>query len=304
MTLLLAPFDVLRRPSAATWKCSRDRNRRRLGKLSHQIRPHRGIRTGNFVWLWTLFTALLVVLVPFLLSNKSALFFPASSDEDNDKSASTSAFENLLDSSYAMESTRAFGPEEASLAPISLSDHGAILDGAKLLLSLENVALLDALRSTTFPLKHAVRFSLQSLTVAEDLNSPNNNAKRKNAGVASRRLARVTVYWPDEGDFYTRSRKSSTGTRLRDGHCAVDPKVIPYGSVVNVPGVGRLVAVDTGAAVVSRRAARTAGRTRDQRKAIVIDVFCSTRAKARALIKRVKHFAVVTWQRPDQVAEL
>jgi 3D (Asp-Asp-Asp) domain-containing protein len=303
MTLLLAPFDVLRRPSA-TWKYSSDRDRRRSGKLSHQIRPrHRGIRTGNFVWLWTLFAALLVILVPFLLSNKSPLFSPASSDGDNDKSASTSAFGNLLDSSYAMEATRAFAPEEASLAPISLSYHGAIFDGAKSLLSAENVALLDALHPTIVPLKHAVRFSLQSLMVVENLTSPTNKAKQKNASVASR-LARVTVYWPQEGDFYTRSRKSSTGTRLRDGHCAVDPKVIPYGSVVNVPGVGRLVAVDTGGAVVSRRAARIGGQTRDQRKAIVIDIFCSTRAKALALIKRIKHYAVVTWQRPDQLAGL
>jgi 3D (Asp-Asp-Asp) domain-containing protein len=80
--------------------------------------------------------------------------------------------------------------------------------------------------------------------------------------------------------------------------------VIPYGSVVNVPGVGRLVAVDTGKAVISRRAARMTGRTREQRNAIVIDIFCSTRTKAKALTKRVKHFAVITWQQPERVAEL
>jgi 3D (Asp-Asp-Asp) domain-containing protein len=118
------------------------------------------------------------------------------------------------------------------------------------------------------------------------------------------RLARITVYWPEEGDFYTRNRKSSSGIRLRDGHCAVDPKVIPYGSVVTVPEVGHLVAVDTGGAVKTKRASRVAGRTREQRNAIVIDVFCSTRAKAQALIKRVKHFAVVSWRPPDRITEL
>ena len=165
------------------------------------------------------------------------------------------------------------------------------------------MALLDALQPAGLQLEDAVKFNLGSLTVAENLINSGKKANRKYASLASR-LARVTVYWPEEGDFYTRSRKSSTGTRLRDGHCAVDPKVIPYGSVVNVPGVGRLIAVDTGGAVISRRAARLTGRTREQRSAIVIDVFCSTRAKARALIKRLKHFAVVTWQGPDRVAEL
>ncbi len=118
------------------------------------------------------------------------------------------------------------------------------------------------------------------------------------------RLARVTVYWPEEGDFYTRNRKSSTGVRLRDGHCAVDPEVIPYGSVVHVPSLGPLLAVDTGSAVISRRAAKNTARTPEQRKAIVIDVFCSSRAKAKALIKRIGHFAVVTWQPPERSAEL
>lgn len=118
------------------------------------------------------------------------------------------------------------------------------------------------------------------------------------------RLARLTVYWPEEGDFYTRNRKSSTGARLRDGHCAVDPEVIPYGSVVHVPFIGPLLAVDTGSAVISRHAAKNAARTPEQRKAIVIDVFCSSRAKAKALIKRIEHFAVVTWQPPKRSAEL
>lgn len=118
------------------------------------------------------------------------------------------------------------------------------------------------------------------------------------------RLARVTVYWPEEGDFYTRNRQSSTGVRLRDGHCAVDPEVIPYGSVVHIPSLGPLLAVDTGSAVISRRAAKNAAQTPEQRRAIVIDVFCSSRAKAKALIERIEHFAVVTWQPPERSAEL
>jgi hypothetical protein len=119
------------------------------------------------------------------------------------------------------------------------------------------------------------------------------------SGAAARsRLARVTFYWPEEGDLHTKRRLSSTGVRLRDGHCAVDPKIIPYGSVVEIPGFGRLVAVDTGPAVVSRRAARSAGGTAKEKNAPVIDVFCSDQAKARELEANFQHFAVVTWYPP------
>jgi 3D (Asp-Asp-Asp) domain-containing protein len=111
------------------------------------------------------------------------------------------------------------------------------------------------------------------------------------------RLARLTTYWPDEGDSYTKRGLSSTGVRLRDGHCAVDPKVIPYGSVVKIPGVGKLIAVDTGPAVVTRQAARKSGRNSVERSALVIDIYCSSRSKARALEGNSPEFAVVTWSR-------
>ncbi len=114
---------------------------------------------------------------------------------------------------------------------------------------------------------------------------------------AASRLARLTVYWPEEGDHYTHRRMSSTGVYLRDGHCAVDPKVIPYGSVVKIPGIGEYVAVDTGPAVVSRRAARSAGRSSHERNALVVDIFCSSRSKAQELQENAPEFAVITWYR-------
>jgi hypothetical protein len=82
-------------------------------------------------------------------------------------------------------------------------------------------------------------------------------------------LARVTVYW--------RGRASGAGAawngaRLREGHCAVDPKKISYGSKV-VFHDAECVAVDTGPAVVDRKAARSCGRGAAERKAIVIDRF-------------------------------
>lgn len=62
-------------------------------------------------------------------------------------------------------------------------------------------------------------------------------------------LARVTAYWLGEG-----SGKSAAwnGARLREDHCAVDPKKIPYGSRVTF-GDGECMAVDTGPDVVNER---------------------------------------------------
>jgi 3D (Asp-Asp-Asp) domain-containing protein len=87
-------------------------------------------------------------------------------------------------------------------------------------------------------------------------------------------LARVTSYWAGEGSNY-----ASTGERLRAGHCAVDPNRIPYGSKV-VFADGVCTAVDTGSAVVNRKAARLCGRTASQLKAIVVDRFFETKREA------------------------
>src|SRR5438105_507191 len=98
-------------------------------------------------------------------------------------------------------------------------------------------------------------------------------------------LARVTVYWARGGrgaDHYTRQHKSATGLRLQQGHCAVDPKKIPYGSRVVLPDGTALSAVDTGSAVRNRKAARRSGRTNYERDAIVIDKFFETKGQALA----------------------
>ena len=89
-------------------------------------------------------------------------------------------------------------------------------------------------------------------------------------------LARVTSYWAGEGSNY-----ASTGERLRAGHCAVDPNRIPYGSKV-VFADGVCTAVDTGPAVVNRKAARLCGRTASQLKATVVDRFFETKREATA----------------------
>src|SRR5437660_11796488 len=81
-------------------------------------------------------------------------------------------------------------------------------------------------------------------------------------------LARITVYWPGEGQL----RACSNGARLRAGHCAVDPKRIPFRSRVLFPDA-TCTAVDSGPAVVGGKAAGVTGRTASQRNAIVIDRF-------------------------------
>ena len=102
-------------------------------------------------------------------------------------------------------------------------------------------------------------------------------------------LARITVYWRGEGSG---EHASWNGGRLRDGHCAVDPKKIPYGSEV-VFRDATCVAVDSGPGVVNRKAARLCGRTAAERNAIVIDRFFDTKQKALAWAKAHPRFMTV-----------
>lgn len=108
-------------------------------------------------------------------------------------------------------------------------------------------------------------------------------------------LARVTVYWHSENSG---ANAAWNGARLRDGHCAVDPKKIPYGSQV-VFHDAECVAVDSGPDVVNRKAARLSGRTGEERNAIVIDRFFETKQKARDWAKANPHFMVVQVCTPD-----
>ncbi len=108
-------------------------------------------------------------------------------------------------------------------------------------------------------------------------------------------LARVTVYWAKGGsgsDRFTRQHKTATGIRLKSGHCAVDPRRIPYGSQVIFPD-GRFLAVDTGTAVINRKAARLSGRTKAERGAPVIDRFFETKKQALAWEKTHSPFMTV-----------
>src|SRR5881628_445254 len=110
-------------------------------------------------------------------------------------------------------------------------------------------------------------------------------------------LARVTSYWAGEGPKY-----ASTGRRLRAGHCAVDPKRIPYGGKVVFPDRA-CTAVDSGPAVISRKAARLCGRTASQLKAIVVDRFFETKREAIAWTDTHPHFMTLQVVRPGSHSE-
>ena len=107
-------------------------------------------------------------------------------------------------------------------------------------------------------------------------------------------LVRVTTYWREEGQF----RAAWNGARLRNGHCAVDPKKIHYGSRILLEDE-ELIAVDTGPAVVSRKAARLSGRNETERNAVVIDRYFETKSQAVAWEKSHPHFMKMRVLRPE-----
>jgi len=79
---------------------------------------------------------------------------------------------------------------------------------------------------------------------------------------------RLTVYWAKGGgtDYYSSKKQSSTGYTLKQGESiAVDPRIIPYRKEVIIPNIGIVKAVDTGTAVIQKKASNG--------KLPVIDVF-------------------------------
>lgn len=132
------------------------------------------------------------------------------------------------------------------------------------------------------------------------MSSPSHSSSASCDRTASgERLARVTAYWAGEGDYYTGRGQSATGVRLHGGHCAVDPSIIPYGSVVNIAGVGKYLAVDTGSAVISREAAREAAHNSSERNALVIDLFFESRREGERFAANGPVYASISWTPPS-----
>jgi 3D (Asp-Asp-Asp) domain-containing protein len=97
--------------------------------------------------------------------------------------------------------------------------------------------------------------------------------------LANNYIARVTYYWG--------CKNTSTGNKPLSGKTiAVDPKIIPYGSKIIIPQMGKtFIAHDTGSAVKSRLASRKHGRNN-----IVVDIFCQSESQARQYIKKYPMF--------------
>lgn len=108
-------------------------------------------------------------------------------------------------------------------------------------------------------------------------------------------LARVTFYSKEE----VGGRRTSTGCRPVEGVVvAVDPKLISYGQTIRIPalaglvGDGEFVALDTGSAVKSRKAALAQGKD-----VPVIDVFLRDKARVKEVTRKLGkkgHFLQVT----------
>jgi 3D (Asp-Asp-Asp) domain-containing protein len=98
--------------------------------------------------------------------------------------------------------------------------------------------------------------------------------------------ARVTYYW-------THHNKTSTGVKPKAGRTiAVDPKIIPYGSKVHIPEMGKTyLAQNTGPWVVSKKASKG--------KTIVVDIYCRTKAEADALIKKYPAYMKIKVEKPN-----
>ncbi len=176
----------------------------------------------------------------------------------------------------------------------------------------------DKAKSTTASAPERKQDTTKS-TVAKASEKPTSSSRPSSAPVASAhsytssaahsgntsaggRLARLTAYWAGEGDYYTGKCMSSTGIRLHDGHCAVDPRIIPYGSTVEIPGFGKYLAVDTGSAVISREAAKETARTPEERNALVIDLFFESRRDGERFAASATKYAQITWTAPRSTA--
>ena len=315
MTLILASVGLVTESATATWWNTRETAYRKSSRATlQQSNAYVGTPRRHRTLGMALFT-LVAVGLAFLLNDvrlKDTLPFqdsaarvqqPQSSAQDRERHRAYRDYQRLFSPQSDLQSMESSLPSKDVFVVPALAYQSKLFNQVSSLLDSDQIGMLNLVHERSQALDLAIELEPPASVYRDSSVSPKPERKPRSAGAKSR-LARVTVYWPEEGDFYTGKRQSSTGVRLRDGHCAVDPKVIPYGSVVNVPGVGSLVAVDTGSAVKSRRAARAVGRTLDQRKAIVIDIFCSSRSKARALMKRIKHFAVISWQQPQRFSEL
>ena len=113
--------------------------------------------------------------------------------------------------------------------------------------------------------------------------------KEKAVETKKKTTVRLTIYWKSE-DGWTRCGFTSTGGPLISYETvAVDPRVFPYGSVIEIPELGlKTIARDTGKDVVTRKAAKQMGRN-----VPVLDLYIEKRKDALDFIKDKPYFVDV-----------
>ena len=101
---------------------------------------------------------------------------------------------------------------------------------------------------------------------------------------AKKMMVRLTTYSRTERhcDRNTRKGIASTGKHLVENQSvAVDPKIIPYNSQIIIPELKKkFIAVDTGGAVVSRKASRKTGRNDP-----IVDIFFNKEKDAKYFVE-------------------
>lgn len=115
-------------------------------------------------------------------------------------------------------------------------------------------------------------------------------------------LAAITCYWKigRNTDHWTAKGQSSTGVPLRQGIVAVDPEIIPYGSLVLIEGIpGGFIAADCGSHVSQRVAVKKTARTECEKKALVIDVYFVHEKEGRAFDGSLPKFVKIHYFSPS-----
>ena len=112
----------------------------------------------------------------------------------------------------------------------------------------------------------------------------------------NKKTVRLTVYWKSEDGWTRRGFTSTGGPLVSYETLAVDPKVFPYGSTIEIPEFGlKTIARDTGSAVVSRKASKKMGRNDP-----VVDLYIEKKKDALDFIEGKPYFVDVYYEPPQK----
>jgi 3D (Asp-Asp-Asp) domain-containing protein len=123
-----------------------------------------------------------------------------------------------------------------------------------------------------------------------------NQPKERKTGKGKTFTATLTTYWAQGGgaDYWSKKGIGATGERLQAGvTVAADPRVLPYGTVIEIAGIGKRVVQDTGSHVVERLASRKRGVNYP-----VIDLYFENRSDALRFADRNEPFAEIRVLKP------